>query len=332
MTTKTALLLGLPFYLPLAYPEDIRSEIRRKTRLLPDPIDGAEWRKESAALAETEIIFATWGMPRLDAEFLAAAPRLRAVLYAAGSVKGIATPEAYQREVVISSAWQANAIPVAEYALATILLGLKRFWGSQRLLLETGWREAEFFIPGAFRSNVGLVSLGAIGKLVAGFLATHEVNILAYDPFLDPTEAAALGVTLVSLEEIFAKSNVVSIHAPWLPETEKMINAPLLRSMRPGATLINTSRGAVIDESGLCEVLAARPDLTAVLDVTHPEPPPEHSPLRTLKNVVLTPHIAGSMGGEIARMGHWMIEELDRYLAGKPLRHAVSQEMLARMA
>jgi phosphoglycerate dehydrogenase-like enzyme len=151
-------------------------------------------------------------------------------------------------------------------------------------------------------------------------------------PFATPAAAASLGVTLVSLEELFAKSHVVSIHTPWLPETEKMINGPLIRSMPQGATLINTSRGAVIDESDLCTVLAERSDITAILDVTHPEPPLPDSPLRTLENVVLTPHIAGSIGGEIARMGYWMKDELDLYLAGKALQHGVSEDMLARMA
>jgi phosphoglycerate dehydrogenase-like enzyme len=271
-------------------------------------------------------------MPKLDAEFLAAAPRLKAVFYAAGSVKGFATPESYKRGILISSAWQANAVPVAEYSLATILLGLKGFWFSQRLARAGKFIHQQSPVVGAFRSNVGLVSLGAIGRLVAGHLAKHEINILAYDPFASPSVAASLGVSLVSLEDLFAKSHVVSLHTPWLLETEKMINAPLLRSMLPGATLINTSRGAVVDETDLCAVLAERPDITAILDVTHPEPPLPDSPLRTLENVVLTPHIAGSMSGEIARMGYWMKDELDLYLAGKPLQHAVSEDMLARMA
>jgi phosphoglycerate dehydrogenase-like enzyme len=332
MTSPTALLLGIPGYLPLAYPDDLRVAIGKLVHLLPEPIEGAKWKMHTAALAEADVIFATWGMPKLDGEFLAAAPRLRAVFYAAGSVKGFATPEAYKRGIVISSAWQANAIPVAEYALSTILLGLKGFWISQRISREGHFRHQQFFLPGAFRSTVGLVSLGAIGKLVAGHLAKHEVKVLAYDPIVSAATAASFGVTLVSLEELFAQSHVVSLHAPWLPETEKMINAALLRSMPARAAIINTSRGALIDERDLCDVLAERTDLTAILDVTYPEPPLPDSPLRTLPNVVLTPHIAGSIGGEIARMGFWMKDELALYLAGQPLRHAVSEEMLARIA
>ena len=332
MTSLNALLIGMPNYLPKAYPEALRAEIGKKVRLLPESVSGSEWKNHTAALAEADVLFATWGMPKLDEEFLAAAPRLKAVFYAAGSVKCFATPESYKRGIVISSAWQANAIPVAEYSHATILLGLTGFWSSQRLARAGKFSHQHSPVAGAFHSNVGLVSLGAIGRLVAGHLAKHEINILAYDPYATPAAAASLGVTLVSLQELFAKSHVVSIHTPWLPETEKMINGPLLRSMPEGATLINTSRGAVIDEADLCQVLAERQDITAILDVTHPEPPLPDSPLRTLENVVLTPHIAGSIGGEVARMGYWMNDELDLYLAGKPLQHGVSEDMLARMA
>lgn len=332
MNSLNAILLGMPNYLQKAFPESLCAELGRKVRLHPDVINGAEWKDHKAALAEADVLFAAWGMPKLDADFLAAAPKLKAVFYAAGSVKGFATPESYKRGIQISSAWQANAIPVAEYSHATILLGLTGFWSSQRLARAGKFKHQHFPVAGGFHSSVGLVSLGAIGRLVAGHLAGHEINILAYDPYATPAAAVSLGVTLVSLEELFAKCHVVSIHAPWLPETEKMINAPLLRSMPEAATLINTSRGAVIDEADLCEVLAVRPDITAVLDVTHPEPPLPDSPLRTLENVVLTPHIAGSIGGEIARMGYWMKDELDLYLAEKPLQHGVSEDMLARMA
>jgi len=332
MTSLNALLIGMPNYLPQAYPEALRAEICTKVRLFSEAINGADWKSHTAALAEADVLFATWGMLKLDAEFLAAAPRLKAVFYAAGSVKGFATPESYKRGILISSAWQANAIPVAEYSHATILLGLTGFWSSQRLARAGKFSHQNSPVAGAFHSNVGLVSLGAIGRLVAGHLAKHEINILAYDPFATPAAAASLGVTLVSLEELFAKSHVVSLHTPWLPETEKMINGSLLRAMPQGATLINTSRGAVIDEADLCAVLAERSDITAILDVTHPEPPLPDSPLRTLENVILTPHIAGSLGGEIARMGYWMKDELDLYLGGKPLQHGVTEDMLARMA
>lgn len=326
-----AVFLGSLQHLTLAFPPGLREEIGHRVTAPPD-IEGSEWRDSAEALAKTEVIFSTWGMPKLDEEFLAATPALRAVFYAAGSVKGFATPESYERGIVISSAWAANAVPVAEYTLGTILLSLKQFWSHTRLVKETKSFPRPLPVAGAYRSKIGLVSLGAVGKLVARKLANFEFDVLAYDPFIAPEAAQELGLSLVALEELFASCDVVSLHTPWLPETENLIGCKLVNAMKSGATLINTSRGAVINEAELCEVLVKRPDLTAILDVTHPEPPVPTSPLYVLPNVHLTPHIAGSMAGEIARMGRWMTDEFFRFLKNDPLKHSVSSEMLRSMA
>jgi phosphoglycerate dehydrogenase-like enzyme len=329
---KKAALIGAPALLADVYPPAARGEIAGCYALRPGEIDGADWAAQAGELSEVEVLFATWGMPRLDADFLAAAPRLRAVFYAAGSVKGFATPGAERAGLVICSAVEANGVPVAEYSLAAILLSLKGFWGYQRQRPEDKFRRDAAVVHGAYGSTVGLVSLGSIGRRLAAMLRSHEVNVLAYDPYLTPQTAEDLGVTPCELPGLFARSEVVSVHTPWLPETEKLIGAGLLGSMKRGATLINTSRGAVIDEDALCGVLRERSDLTAVLDVTHPEPPSADSPLRYLPNVVLTPHVAGSVGPEVERMGWWMVEEARRYLLGHPLQHQVAYGSLARRA
>ena len=173
-----------------------------------------------------------------------------------------------------------------------------------------------------------------IGRLVAERLKTHDLEVLAYDPFVNQEKANALclGVRMVSLEELFATCEVVSLHAPNLPETRGMISTTLLASMKFGATFVNTARGAIVDEVGLVETLQSRPDLCAVLDVTYPEPPVEGSPLYTMPNVVLTPHIAGSLGDECYRMGQFAIEECRRFLAGRELLWSVSQKMAEVLA
>ena len=135
-----------------------------------------------------------------------------------------------------------------------------------------------------------------------------------------------MNVELVSLEELFRRADVVSVHTPWLPETEGLIRGAHIASMKQGATFINTARGAVVRERELLEVLAARPDLQAVLDVAIEEPPAADSQMYTLPNVLLTPHIAGSTGAECRRMGRYMAEELVRYAAGEPLRWPVRPE------
>jgi phosphoglycerate dehydrogenase-like enzyme len=141
-----------------------------------------------------------------------------------------------------------------------------------------------------------------------------------------------MDVTLVGLEELFRVSDVVSIHAPSLETTRGMITGDLIASMKPGATLINTARGAVVHEAELLAVAERRPDLQFVLDVTDPEPPVAGSSIFTLPNVVYTPHIAGSRDRECRRMGALMLEELKRYLAGQPLQWVVTRDMERRMA
>ncbi len=283
-------------------------------------------------LREVEVVLSGWGAPRMDAHFLAAAPALKAVFYGAGSVRGFTTPELWDRGITVVSAYSANAVPVSEYALATILFSLKHGW---RYLLDA--KRAQRWpprtqAPGAYGSTVGLVSLGMIGRLVRERLRPFDLRVAAYDPHVDPAAARELGVELVSLEQLFERADVVSLHTPWLPETEGLISGEHIASMKRGATLINTARGAIIREAEMIEVLERRPDLQAVLDVTYPEPPSPGSPLFTLPNVVLTPHIAGSLDEECRRMGRLIVDELSRYTRGEPLHWSISRERAALLA
>jgi phosphoglycerate dehydrogenase-like enzyme len=327
-----AVFMGIPTRVEAAYPSDLRNEIAGRLNVLGPVIPGDEWEAHRDALGRAEVIMATWGMPRMTADFLAAAPKLKAVFYAAGSVKGFVTDEAYGREILIVSARMANAVPVAEYAMATIVLSLKRFWSYARMTREDHVWDRNIPVAGTYRATIGLVSLGATGRYTAERLARLDCNVIAYDPFVGAEAARELGVNLVSLEELFRISDVVSIHAPLLPETTGLINGRLVASMKSGATLINTSRGAVVAEAELVDVLNVRFDLTAILDVVESEPLNPQSPLFTLPNAVLTPHISGSMGKEIEMMGRWMYADLTQYLSNRPLAHTVRKEMLAQMA
>lgn len=171
-----------------------------------------------------------------------------------------------------------------------------------------------------------------IGKRVCELLKPFDLEILAYDPFVSAEQAERLKVRLCSLETLFRQSDVVSLHTPWLKETEGMIRGEHLASMNKGATFINTSRGAVVNEPEMIRVLQERPDLQAVLDVTYPEPPEPGSPLYTLPNVVLTPHIAGSLARECSRMGMYAAEEARRFVQGEPPRYAITRELSQRLA
>ena len=309
-----------------------QAAIARQVQLLGAPLARQQCGEQPDQLREVECIFSGWGAPLMDEKFLAAAPKLKVVFYGSGSIRGFVTDAFWQRGILVTSAYAANAVPVVEYTLAVVILSLKHFW-QQAAAAKTANRSARALpVPGAYRSTVGVISLGMIGRQVCERLRAHDVRVLAYDPFATPAQAAALNVELCSLAEVFQRADVVTLHTPWLKETEGLITGAHFASLKPGATFINTARGAVVRETELIDVLTCRPDLQAVLDVTYPEPPAPESPLYTLPNVVLTPHIAGSMNAECRRMGQYMVDELGRYRAGQPLKWQITKELAAKLA
>ena len=178
----------------------------------------------------------------------------------------------------------------------------------------------------------GLVSLGMVGRLVRERLRPFDLRVVAYDPYVTPKEAQVLGVDLMPPGGfVRVVGGCFATHAAGC-ETDGMILGSHIASMKRNATLINTSRGAVVREAEMVEVLEERPDLWAVLDVTHPEPPEPGSRLYELPNVVLTPHIAGSLGSECRRMGRLVVDELRRYVAGEPLEYEITRERAALLA
>lgn len=289
-------------------------------------------------LNDVEIVFSGWDGPKIDTEFLRSAPNLKLVLYGAGSVRSIVSEAFWDRNVRISSAFEMNAIPVSEYTLAMIILGLKRAFALNRAVLNRHhyvplYLDQSESVPGAYGSTVGLVSLGMIGNMVCRRLQSLSVRVVAHDPYVSEAQVQELGVDrLVSLNELFSRCDVVTIHTPLLPETRHMIRGEHVKAMKQGAVLINSSRGGVVHQDELISVLKERPDLQAVLDVTDPEPPPHDSPLYELPNVFLTPHIAGSVGGECARMGRAMYEECLRFTRGEPLKWEIAREQFQIMA
>lgn len=313
----------------LIYGPEQRAAIAQLAEVHPEPLTRDSCRQHPELLARAELIFSGWGAPVMDEQFLAAAPALKAVFYGAGSIRGFVTDAFWKRGIVVTSAYGANAIPVAEYTLAAVLFSLKHFWrhaANAKAGQHGAGRSAP--VPGAYRSTVGLISLGMVGREVCRRLRAFDLNIIAHDPFAKPLD----GVELLPLDEVFRRADVVSLHAPNLPATRGLVTGAHFASMKPGATFINTARGAIVREPEMIDVLRQRPDLTAVLDVTDPEPPVAGSPLLTLPNVILTPHIAGSMDNECRRMGQFMVEELRRYLAGQPMQWQISQEKAAQLA
>lgn len=290
--------------------------------------------QDPEAFKSTEYIFSTWGMPSLEEKEIAGYfPNLKCVFYAAGSVQYFAEPF-LKSGIKVFSAWAANAVPVADYTAAQIVLALKGFFASSRLnkisRKEARARFAEY--PGVFDETVGIIGAGMIGKMVIQRLNDLHLKCLVFDPFLPEERAKELNVTKCSLEELFGKSFVVSNHLANNEQTRGMLDYKLFSLMRRNAAFINTGRGAQVVEADLVKLLEERPDITAILDVTDPEPPVEGHAFYKLENCILTPHIAGSSGNEVHRMAEYMAEEYRKYLSGEPTSYEVSLAMLKTMA
>ncbi|MEY2592154.1 MAG: hypothetical protein QOJ67_4138 [Acidimicrobiaceae bacterium] len=287
-------------------------------------------------LAGIEIVVGGWGCNALDDALLAQMPKLQLLAYAAGSVKHTVTPGTWARGVVVSSAAAANAVPVAEFTFAAIVMIAKDVFRIRDRHRETRGRESVIGIGptgelGARGLRVGVIGASATGRLVIARLATLDASVAVSDPYLDDEGASSLGAALIDLEDLFSWADVVTLHAPALPSTHHLVNAERLARMHDGAWLLNTARGWLVDTDALTRECAAG-RLNAFVDTPDPEPLPSDSPLYDLPNVVLTPHIAGSLGNEISRMGDLALDEVRRFLAGEPLAHEVRAEDLGRIA
>lgn len=280
-----------------------------------------------AYLKEADICIGSWGLPKMDEKVLAAAPRLKLIVYCAGSVKPFVTDALWARGVRVTSGAPAIAVGVAEYVTGLAILARRNaFLLSQAL--HRGAGKAGQTVNEVWGSTIGVVSLGQVGRRVVEHLRPFGGRLLAYDPLAPADAVAALGAEKAELDTLLDRSDVVTLHAPNLPETRHMIGRDQLRRMKDGAVLINTARGALIDEAALIAELSAG-RLFACLDVTDPEPPAADSPLRTLPNAFLTPHIAGT---RTPRLGLQAVEEVERFLSGRAQLCEVTRDRLASVA
>lgn len=302
--------------------------------IYPELIRKENLNEHREYLRDVEVIFATWGMSVLSEDEIGQyLPKLKAVFYAAGSVQDFARPF-LNRSITVVSAWAANAVPVAEYTLAQILLANKGFC-QNTLKTKKDYNSAREYsetFTGNYSTKVGILGAGMIGTKVIELLKPFNIEILVYDPFLSEEKAEKLGVRKCTLAEVFSQCQTISNHIANLPATVGILNREHFSKMLPNATFINTGRGAQVIEKDLTEALQAVPTRTAVLDVTDPEPPVPGSEFIEMENVILTTHIAGSMGREIERMGGYMTEEFINYMKNEELKYNVTLKMLETMA
>lgn len=290
--------------------------------LLPAPVTDVA-QVDDAVLARTQVLITGWGAepitPHVDR-----LPRLRAVIHTAGTVKHLLTPEMIRGGLQVSTATAVNARPVAEFSIAAIIASLKGVPAAMVNYHQTRHKRGEGYRPGlgVNGATVGLIGASRVARAMKPWLDMLDVQVLIADPYLSEDQADALGWHLVDLDTLVRRSDVVSLHAPSTPETAGMIGAAQFALMKDGVTFINTARGALIDHDALAQE-AATGRLNAMLDVTDPEPLPADHPLWDLPNVWITPHIAGSIGTEVLRLGDSALDEVERFVAGQPFERGV---------
>jgi len=299
--------------------------------LHPEPVTDLHSPAISDTLARVEILLTGWGSHPIDRALYRKMPNLKLIAHLAGTVKAVLSPdlmpELAERGLRVINAASANARPVAEFTLAHILLHLKRvadwttLYRHQRSAISTRTTSMQGTVGNRGRA-VGIVGASRIGRLVIGHLRRHQIAVLLHDPYLSADTARALGAEKVPMDELLGRCDVVSLHQPLLPSTEQSFGAREFALMRDGALLINTARGRIVDTAAL-QAAAADGRLSAVLDVTDPEPLNDDSPLWDMPNVQLTPHIAGSFGNEVCDMTELVMQDIDRFCRGEPLQNEV---------
>ncbi|ATL27257.1 D-3-phosphoglycerate dehydrogenase [Streptomyces formicae] len=311
---------------------DLRERLARSVELSPTVLaDGLATLAARAVLADTEILVTGWECPPLTAEVLAHAPRLRAIVHAAGSVKPMVTEAVWDRGIVVSSAADANADPVVAFTLAAITFAAKGALPAAANYAR-GW--PSFTVrTGADARTIGVIGASRIGRRVIAALRASDAGfrILLTDPYVTSAEAESLGAELVDLPELCRRSSIVTIHAPQLPETRGLLSASMLGLIPDGGVVINTARGSLVDTEALARECAVG-RLDAFLDVTDPEPLPPGHALLHLRNVLVTPHVAGAQGSEVRRLGEYAVSEVERLTRGEPMRGRLRREDLPRLA
>ncbi len=317
------------------YPSNLIEEINTFLNLYEKILTEAELEACKEDLTDVEFIFSTWGMPNLSEEQIKDFfPSLKYVMYGAGSVQKFCRPFLAQN-VRIFSGYGANAVAVADYASSQILLATKGYFQALTKYKKEGNAVAKAYghkMPGNYGVKVAILGAGMTGRKVMEDLSNRDINFLVYDPYVSDEVLAKYNATRVTLEEAFKEAMVVSCHIANRPDNKGMLKYEHFASMQDDATFINTGRGAQVVEEDLIRALKENTTLTALLDVTEPEPVLPGSEFLTLENVFLTPHLAGCLGLEVARMGKEMIDQARHIVNNEPTSYEVFESMLATMA
>jgi len=278
------------------------------------------------------IIITSWGSPEITPSFFKSAPDLKFIMHAAGTIKPYVKKEVMEKGVRVSSCSGVLGKFVAITALGLILVSVKKiFWWSD-FTKETGkWRENEKIMKYTDEINgvnTGIISMSNVGRNLISLLKQFTEKIYVYDPYWTEEQIKNYGgIKVKSLMEIAEKCEIVALCAPLTEETKGMIGKKFFKNMKDGSVFINTARGAIIDQNALIEEVK-KERIFACLDVTYPEPPEKNSPLYNLKNLIISPHIAGCVHSGLKELGKFSVEEIGRFIKGEKLENEIKLEKI----
>lgn len=285
-------------------------------------VDGPDRPKLLAAVADADALLVR-SATTVDAEVIAAAPKLKIVARAGVGLDNVDVDAATARGVLVVNAPTSNIHSAAEHALALLLSAARQVPAADATLREHTWKRSSFSGTEIFGKTVGVVGLGRIGQLVAARLAAFGTHIVAYDPYVSSARAAQIGIELVSLDELLSRADFISVHLPKTKETAGLLGKENLAKTKPGVIIVNAARGGLIDEQALADAITSGHVRAAGLDVFSTEPCTD-SPLFELPQVVVTPHLGASTAEAQDRAGTDVAASVKLALAGEFVPDAVN--------
>lgn len=312
--------------------ESIRKLSELGTLVIRDSGKDATHQEQKQMLVNADIAVTSWGCSQLNLDMITQSPKLSMVFHAGGSIKPVFEQELFDKGIRIASNARILGIGVAETALGMTISSLKNLWQVSKDVSNGGWNENYNQIRELYNIKIGVIGAGFAGRHYIKLMKNFDVNVLLYDPYVDAQKASELGAIKVELNELLKQADVVSIHAPSIPETNHMFCHKTFELMKDNAILINTARGSLIDENDLYEHMVRGKLQYACIDVTDPEPPAPNHPLRSLPNVIFSPHLAGLTNNGLERIGKNVVAQIQSFCEGTPVDGEITANMLTHIA
>ena len=289
--------------------------------------DGANRTELLAALATANAVLVR-SATKMDAEAIAAAPNLKIIARAGVGLDNVDIPAATAAKVLVVNAPTSNIVSAAELAVSLLLAVARNVVPANLALKDGKWKRSQFGGVELQEKTVGIIGMGKIGMLVATRLAGFDMKFVAYDPYVTVAPTGGPKIEMVTLDQLLAQSDFVTIHIPKTAETTGLIDAAALKKMKPTAFVINAARGGVLDEAALYQALVAGELAGAGLDVYATEPCTD-SPLFALENVVATPHLGASTEEAQEKAGVAVAESVVAAFAGAEVPGAVNAQEIS---